>query len=577
MADELEELGVTEAQVLMIEDDLFQQAALTAVLRVMESQHPSICIKLTTAETGAEGLEACRNKGFDLILLDYKLPGGDGDTVLPLIRERVGHVPAIVMLSGSAQESSMQRCWLELGADSYRLKPIAPPVVHELLLYALQKRRYLNKRRRQASPSPTDGGAMEEGQKPAKRGGNTALRSPSEEREAIAATEAVQEQDVSAPGILSLLANGRRGPVRLGFTGGLPCAIKVILMRHVRGEPPPPHPHVNSVIKRLVTGEQCVEMRELCDGGELFDEIMESCDGPPPPDEAMCYLVQMAEAIAHCHAHGAVHGQLHAENVLLLESSALQLTGFSCVLPIGTSTGTESSRDFPGGVGNGCLNGSGRGGGGPLADGSGMVELRPCHPLDAPELQGRAWVHAAELQPCDIWSLGVLLVYLLTGQPKSTLPALRPDACETTLNSLPQAVRGLALHGSRLHESVATGMGAAGVGVAAGATGAEGGSDGGARSSPMVSRVAMALRELAAAMLQCEPRERPSADEVLDRLRRFALAEAVGMNHGVSAERTLPRDDYDADAESACGSFSSFTEMHMQRAAVAESSMAGGL
>ena len=46
-----------------------------------------------------------------------------------------------------------------------------------------------------------------------------------------------------------------------------------------------------------------------------------------------------------------------------------------------------------------------------------MGSLRAYHQFDAPELRGRATASAHELFACDIWSLGVLLVYLLTGRP----------------------------------------------------------------------------------------------------------------------------------------------------------------
>ena len=44
------------------------------------------------------------------------------------------------------------------------------------------------------------------------------------------------------------------------------------------GTSPAEHPHVNRVLSRLTTGEQCVELRELCDGGELFDLLAELGD-----------------------------------------------------------------------------------------------------------------------------------------------------------------------------------------------------------------------------------------------------------------------------------------------------------
>ena len=141
--------------ILHIEDDTFQQMSMAAVLKAIEAKNPGSSMQLTCVSSGAEALTAAQTYSdeFDLVLLDYRLPGGNGDTVLPGIRSLVGSLCAIVMLSGEAQEDAMQRCWLDLGADSYRVKPVTAPAVVDLLTYALQKRTYLQKRRRFVAPS----------------------------------------------------------------------------------------------------------------------------------------------------------------------------------------------------------------------------------------------------------------------------------------------------------------------------------------------------------------------------------------------------------------------------------------
>lgn len=128
----------------------------------------------------------------------------------------------------------------------------------------------------------------------------------------------------------------------------------------------------------------------------------------------------MADAVAHCHSHGAVHGQLHPENVLLRTGGSeptVQLTGFLCA-----SSASDAAQP-PGG-----------------GDGQHEIQLRPDHPLDAPELGGRSTATLTELQPCDIWSLGVLLVYLLTGTPSTDAGAEacapRPSEADADVNGV---------------------------------------------------------------------------------------------------------------------------------------------
>ena len=41
--------------------------------------------------------------------------------------------------------------------------------------------------------------------------------------------------------------------------------MKVYDVEAVRGAPPPPHAHVNRVLRRLVKGSQCIELRTLCE------------------------------------------------------------------------------------------------------------------------------------------------------------------------------------------------------------------------------------------------------------------------------------------------------------------------
>ena len=122
MPDEAESSVVL--RVLLVEDDPFQQMALSGIIARVEAENAQLTVQLKIAGTGDEALAALEAVESHLVLLDYKLPGGDADTLLPGIRERVGPLGAIVVLSAAEREAPMQRCWLDLGADSYRVKPV---------------------------------------------------------------------------------------------------------------------------------------------------------------------------------------------------------------------------------------------------------------------------------------------------------------------------------------------------------------------------------------------------------------------------------------------------------------------
>ena len=258
MPDEAESSVVL--RVLLVEDDPFQQMALPVSCGNVEAENAQLTVQLKIAGTGDEALAALEAVESHLVLLDYKLPGGDADTLLPGIRERVGPLGAIVVLSAAEREAPMQRCWLDLGADSYRVKPVPAGTVAELFTYALQKRRYMRKRRRGS-------GAAGRRRRRGRGGvGGDARKRPSGGELAPA----------QAPGILSLLAQGaaadpplsRRGPADADCDEGARRRVRV------RGPPPPPHTRQPSAQPdgkaRLHRG------RELC-------EVRSPTPSAPPP------------------------------------------------------------------------------------------------------------------------------------------------------------------------------------------------------------------------------------------------------------------------------------------------------
>ena len=420
-------------RVLIVEDDVYQIGVLSHLIGKADTLS-GVSSSLQIAANGADAVRLCEEASFDLVLLDYLLPGGDGAQILPQVRKTLGKKAAIAMVSSSQQESPMIAC-LKLGADTYRVKPLAITHIAELLAYTVQKRAFLQKRRRLPSRSPS--------------------RSPSRERPDPAV-------DMSPD---MILAYGRRSAVYIAMASSAaapppsedatssptfspadsaPVAVKVGQMASVRGPPPPPHPHVNSVIKRTVepsfeprTGVPlvtCYEQRALCEC-EFFDTLIS--EGSDPKGQPLATVVaralELADAIAHCHAHGAVHGQLHPENVLLMDGKALQLVGFYCCAPPLPADEDAPPVDEAGPAV------------GPAPSEVAEVELRPSHPLDAPELRDRSHAPADELAACDVWSLGVLVLWLLTGAPATTLPArlVAPSPARATIKGSVPLERGL--------------------------------------------------------------------------------------------------------------------------------------
>ena len=108
-------------RILLVEDENDMAVALTAAL----SRHDIIVDHAATLELAEE---ACRGRVHDAVLLDRKLPDGEGLSLIPILRLVQPGLPVIVL---SALASADHRvAGLDTGADDYLPKPFA---IDELL------------------------------------------------------------------------------------------------------------------------------------------------------------------------------------------------------------------------------------------------------------------------------------------------------------------------------------------------------------------------------------------------------------------------------------------------------------
>jgi CheY-like chemotaxis protein len=85
---------------------------------------------------GCECLQCIAERVPDLLLLDLRMPGMDGVTVLEHLRKRYPSLVTIVV-SASADRQLIQQC-LELGATNYLIKPFDGAALAEQVRAALE-------------------------------------------------------------------------------------------------------------------------------------------------------------------------------------------------------------------------------------------------------------------------------------------------------------------------------------------------------------------------------------------------------------------------------------------------------
>jgi two-component system, OmpR family, copper resistance phosphate regulon response regulator CusR len=107
---------VSKMKVLLIEDDAKTARALASGLR-------GEGFEAITAKTGEEGFFLLSREGFDVVILDWMLPGRDGIEVLRTLRASGSKTPVLLLTARDAVEDRV--LGLDAGADDYLVKPFA--------------------------------------------------------------------------------------------------------------------------------------------------------------------------------------------------------------------------------------------------------------------------------------------------------------------------------------------------------------------------------------------------------------------------------------------------------------------
>ena len=104
------------AHILAVDDDPSVRKMISDYLTDNE-------LRVTALASGREIADVMARETFDLVVLDWRLPGEDGMEIARKLRQE-SHIP-IIMLTGRKDEAD-RVMGLELGADDYLTKPFSP-------------------------------------------------------------------------------------------------------------------------------------------------------------------------------------------------------------------------------------------------------------------------------------------------------------------------------------------------------------------------------------------------------------------------------------------------------------------
>jgi two-component system sensor histidine kinase/response regulator len=121
--------------ILLAEDNVVNQRVAMGLLE--KAGH-----HITLAENGKQAVAAFASAPFDLVLMDMQMPEMGGAEAIAVIRKeelsKGGHVP-IVAVTAHALKGDRERC-LDIGADGYVSKPIAPADLYKEIEIVLARR-----------------------------------------------------------------------------------------------------------------------------------------------------------------------------------------------------------------------------------------------------------------------------------------------------------------------------------------------------------------------------------------------------------------------------------------------------
>lgn len=128
-----------KSKILVVDDD---EVVRLSHRRSLAGAHCNV----ETAWNGTEALQAMEQRSFDIVLLDLRMPGMDGMTVLKTIKEKWPDCEVVVITGYPTLETAKEA--VRLGAYGYLAKPVGPDEVINAANDAMQQKKWALRRER---------------------------------------------------------------------------------------------------------------------------------------------------------------------------------------------------------------------------------------------------------------------------------------------------------------------------------------------------------------------------------------------------------------------------------------------
>jgi two-component system phosphate regulon response regulator PhoB len=121
-----------DAKLLLVDDDVEVSEVLTAMLE-------AVGLSIVAVRTGEDALEKLDSAGFDLVVLDWTLPGISGLDLCRALRSRWERLPVLFLTANAAPTDIVEA--FACGADDYVVKPFRAPELGARIFGLLRRAR----------------------------------------------------------------------------------------------------------------------------------------------------------------------------------------------------------------------------------------------------------------------------------------------------------------------------------------------------------------------------------------------------------------------------------------------------